>query len=78
MGNVAYGADLLVGVSDHVVSTWNFVAGAANDTFSMTVDGVPYISNSPGTWHRPNRRILFYFNLRQGFGRKFACGFRAR
>ena len=66
VGSVAYGADLLVGVSYHVASTWNFVAGAANDTFSMTVNGVPYISEFAWNTASPEPPDLFYFNLRQG------------
>lgn len=63
-----YGGDLTLNESHHVETTWNFISGAANDTFSMTVDATPYVSEF--TWNtataEPNE--LGNFGLRQGGG----------
>ncbi len=38
--------DLSFGTSYHVDILWNFVAGSNNDTFSVSVDGSPYLTHA--------------------------------
>ncbi len=58
---------LSLGTAYHVDIDWNFVAGALNDTFQVSVNGSPYISK---TWDSTNAEPTFVSaaNLRQGGG----------
>lgn len=49
----------------HVDINWNFVAGALNDTFDLSVDGSPYVTH---TWNGTNSEpaTISAVNLRQG------------
>ena len=66
-GNViTYGtSDIAVGQTIAVGLTWTFVAGAANDTFSLTTDGNSYISGYTWTGSAEPTQITAV-NVRQG------------
>jgi hypothetical protein len=56
---------LLLGQTYHVDVNWNFVSGPLNDTFQVSVDGVPYLSK---TWDSATAEPpgIGSVNLRQG------------
>jgi len=59
-------ADLNFGQDYNVVITWNFVGGGTNnDTFTMTVNGTPYLSHA-WTSATVEPANVSAFNLRQG------------
>ncbi len=63
---ITYGTTILTLNTDHDVDvTWNFVPGTSNDTFSMIVDGAPYLLH---TWTSvlAEPATLEAANLRQG------------
>lgn len=65
---ITYGAgELALGTEHDVDVTWNFVAGGNNDTFTMTVNGTPYLTH---TWTSVNAEpaTLEAANLRQAAG----------
>lgn len=64
-----YGTTELSLNTDYTVSVvWNFVAGALNDTFSMTVNGAPYLTHTWTSTTGAEPTALAAVNLRQGSG----------
>lgn len=66
--STTWGATVLPFGTDHDVDvTWNFVAGEKNDTFTLTVDGAPYLVD---TWTSATAEpaTLEAANLRQASG----------
>jgi hypothetical protein len=61
-----YGTGVLAFNTEHTVDViWNFVAGALNDTFSVSVDSLPYVNY---TWDSTSAEPaqISAVNLRQG------------
>lgn len=66
IANLHYGPDLSFGQTHRIQSTWEFVPGALNDTFSLAVNNLPYVA--PFTWDSSTNESVNIgaFNLRQG------------
>jgi hypothetical protein len=64
-----YGSDVLTfGTSYQVSSTWNFISGPLNDTFSLSVNGNPYIASYTWTGAAEPATNVSAVNFRQGTG----------
>jgi hypothetical protein len=58
--------DLALGQTIEVSMTWTFVAGPANDAFSLTTDGTSYLSGYTWTGNAEPATQVSAVNLRQG------------
>ncbi len=58
--------DIALGQTIGVSMTWTFVAGPANDTFSLSTDGSSYISGYTWTGNAEPTTQITAVNLRQG------------
>jgi hypothetical protein len=58
--------DIALGQTIGVSMTWTFVAGPANDTFSLSTDGSSYISGYTWTGNAEPATQITAVNLRQG------------
>jgi hypothetical protein len=64
---ITYGTDVLtLATAYQVSSTWNFVAGTLNDTFSLSVNGNPYIATYTWTGNPEPPTNVSAVNFRQG------------